>query len=136
MKNLILLLTLTFLCGCAEFAKSDFATVAASPTGSAVIAKTVDDVIHKGLDATATGIDTGNPYLHSVADALRANPQAIVNPTDVQKLFVDYGDPNNKSKFKTLALDLWNVTKNAAIQYGSAKASELLASGLQIGASK
>src|SRR6266436_1844651 len=135
MKRLLTLLAILPLCSCAEFAKSNLALIAASPTGSAVIAKATVDIIHKGLDATATGIDTGNPYLHSVADAIRANPQAIVNPIDIQKVFVDYGDPNNKSKFKTLAADLWNVTKNAAIQYGSTKAAELLASGLQIGAS-
>jgi hypothetical protein len=121
--------------GCAQWNPSTTAThLAATPAGSTIIAKAADDVIQLGLNAAATRIDTGNPYLHSIADAIRANPEGIIDPVDVQKIFTDYGDPVNPHKFKLLAHDVWILAKNAAVRFGKANAAELLATGLQAGA--
>jgi hypothetical protein len=109
--------------------------LAATPAGSKIVSSAADKVIQKGLNAGADKLDaTGNPYLHSVADALRSNPDGIVDPAFVQKIFTDYGDPENKAKFKTLALDVWQLAKDAAIRFGKENAAELLAKGLQDGA--
>lgn len=108
--------------------------LAATPLGAAVIAKTSNSVIDKGLNAGATKIDNGNPYLHALADGLRANEGKILTSEDVQKLAADYGDPANQHKFKSLALDVLNVIKGAAINIGWSAATELAAKGLQQGA--
>lgn len=122
---------LSFLTGCAGTAQH----LAATPAGSQIVSEAADKVIQKGLNAGADKLDsTGNPYLHSVADAIRANPDGIVDPAFVQKVFTDYGDPNNKAKFKTLAADVWTVAKEALKRFGKETAAELLAKGIQAGA--
>lgn len=132
----IVALSAAALClgGCAYFTGTA-QHLAATPAGSEIVSKAADKVIQKGLNAGAARLDaTGNAYLHSVADALRSNPDGILDPAFVQKAFADYGDPNNKTKFKTLSLDIWNIAKEAAIRFGKANAAELLAKGLQDGA--
>jgi hypothetical protein len=108
--------------------------IAKSPAGAAVISEVSNSVIDKGLNAGATKIDTGNPYLHALADGLRANEGKVLTSADVKKIASDYGDPANKSKFKTLALDVWKVIESAALQIGWTSATELAAQGLQKGA--
>jgi len=122
--------------GCASFSAGATARkIASTPAGSELVAKAADKVVQKGLNATADTLDkSGNPYLHSVADAIRANPDGIVDPANVQKIFRDYGDPNNQTKFKTLAWDVWHLAKDAAVRFGKETAAELLARGLQKGA--
>lgn len=120
------------LAGCATTANQ----LAATPAGSQIIASAADKVIQNGLSAGATALEDkwGNPYVHSVADALRTNPNAIVDPVLIQKIFSDYGDPANKAKFKTLALDIWSAAKDAVLRVGKENAAELLAKGMQAGA--
>jgi hypothetical protein len=135
MNTLLAILALAFT-GCASFTGTAN-HLAATPAGSEIVSKAADKVIQKGLNATADKLDaTGNNYLHSVADALRSNPDGILDPAFVQKAFRDYGDPNNKTKFKTLALDIWAIAKEAATRFSKANAAELLAKGLQDGAAK
>lgn len=130
MKTLLIIpLTLSiFFSGCST------TNVAKSPIGAAVIAKTSNIVIDKQLHAAATKLDTGNPYLHSLAVGLRAVEGQILTAEDIKKIAADYGDPHNQHKFKSLALNLWNVIKPAAINIGWAAATELAAVGLQQGA--
>jgi predicted small secreted protein len=128
-----LVLCCFLLTGC-ETLSGSAQRLAASPAGSQIVATAADKVIQMGLSAGATALDNGNPYLHAVADAIRSNPDGIVDPANVQKIFADYGDPANKTKFKTLALDFWKLAKDAAIRFGTANAAELLAKGLQDGA--
>jgi hypothetical protein len=103
---------------------------AKTEAGAVIAAKVADSVIDKGLAAAADAIDKGNPYLHSVAEALRANSGSIVSPADVQRIAINYGDPNNKAKFKTLAGDLWTLLKNATAQLGKVAGTELVAQSL------
>jgi hypothetical protein len=133
MKPILALIVVAFT-GCASLTGTAN-HLAATPAGSKIVSEAADKVIQKGLNAGADKIDsTGNPYLHAVADALRSNPDGIVDPGFVQKAFTDYGDPNNKSKFKTLAADVWTIAKQAALRFGKANAAELLAKGIQDGA--
>lgn len=123
---------------CLAFSLSGCTTtqIAKSPIGAAVIAKTSNSVIDKGLNAAATKIDTGNPYLHALAEGLRANEGKILTAADVQKIVTDYGDPNNPSKFKSLGWNVWEVIKTAAVNIGWSAATEFAAQGLQDGATK
>lgn len=116
------------------FSACSTTNIAKSPIGASVIAKTSNSVIDKQLHAAATKLDTGNPYLHSLAVGLRAVEGQILTAEDIKKIAADYGDPSNKQKFKSLALNLWNVIKPAAINIGWAAATELAAVGLQQGA--
>lgn len=111
--------------GCASWYRP-----ASTQAGSVIIAQATDKAIHSGVNAAAGYIDTGNPYLHSLADALRANSGSIVNPADVQRIAVNYGDPANQHKFKQLGADLWVLLKNATAQYGKVAGTELVAQGL------
>lgn len=123
-----------WLTGCASLSGTAN-HLAATPAGSRIVSQAADKVIQKGLNAGADKLDsTGNPFLHSVADAIRANPDGIVDPAYVQQVFTDYGDPANKSKFKTLAWDIWQVAKEAVKRFGKETAAELLAKGIQDGA--
>lgn len=117
-----------------NFSSCTTTQVAKSPIGAAVIAKTSNSVIDKGLHAGATKIDTGNPYLHALAEGLRANEGKILTAADVQKIASDYGDPNQPNKFKTLGWNIWEVIKTASINIGWSAATELAAQGLQTGA--
>lgn len=133
MKTILALIALAFT-GCASLSGTAN-HLAATPAGSEIVSKAADKVIQKGLNAGADKLDsTGNVYLHSVADALRSNPDGIVDPVFVQKTFRDFGDPANTARFKTLALDIWKIGKEAALRFGKANAAELLAKGLQDGA--
>lgn len=104
---------------------------AASPAGSAIVAKASNTVIDQGLNAGATRIDTGNPYLHAVADGIRANEGKVLTAGDVQKIVTDFGDPANAHKFKTLGVDVWNVISSAVGSIGWSAAEELAAQTLQ-----
>lgn len=128
MKTISLILACALLSGCTS---TQFAS---NPVGAQVIAKTANSVIDKGLHAGATKIDTGNPYLHSLAVGLRANEGKILTAADIQKIATDYGDPMQKEKFKTLAWNIWGIVKNAAINIGWSAATELAAQGIQDGA--
>lgn len=99
--------------------------------GSIIVAHIADKVVESGVIKVADRLDKiDNPYLHSVADALRAHSGDIVNPADVQKLAMDYGDPNNKEKFKTLGKNLFTTLKHAVFQFGKVTGTELVAQGL------
>jgi hypothetical protein len=126
-----ILCALCVLCVSSSCSTTD---IAQSPIGASVIANTSNKVIDKGLNAGATRIDTGNPYLHALAEGLRANEGKILTADDVKKIAADYGDPNNKAKFKTLALDTWQIIKSAALKIGWSTATELAAQGIQKGA--
>lgn len=108
--------------------------LAVSPIGAAVITKASNKVIDNGLNAGATKLDTGNPYLHSLATGLRSVEGKVLTSEDVKKIAENYGDPANQHKFKTLALDVWQVIRDAAVNIGWAAATELAAKGLQDGA--
>lgn len=130
MKTLLLIpLTLSLF-----FASCSTTNIAKSPIGAAVITKTSNIVIDKQLHAAATKLDTGNPYLHSLAVGLRSVEGQVLTSEDIKKIAADYGDPNNQHKFKSLAVNLWNIIKPAAIKIGWAAATELAAQGLQEGA--
>jgi len=130
----LLLCTSPLFTGCSAFTGTA-QHLAATPAGASIVTNAADKVIQKGLNAGADKLDaTGNPYLHAVADALRSNPDGIVDPAFVQKAFADYGDPQNQTRFRTLGIDIWNIAKEAAIRFGKANAAELLAKGLQDGA--
>lgn len=123
---IVFLVPAFMLSGCASWYKP-----AQTEAGAAIVAQVSDKVIKNGIEAAAAKIDeTGNPFLHSVADALRANSGSIVNPADVQRIAVNYGDPNNKTKFQQLGADLWVLLKNAASQFGKVAGTELVAQGL------
>lgn len=126
MKYLILISWLFVSCSTTDIAKTQ--------VGATVIANASNKVVDLGLNAGATKIDTGNPYLHSIAVGIRANEGKLVTAADIQKLVIDYGDPNNKSTMKVLAKDLWSIVKSAAIKVGSSTALELAAQGLEKGA--
>lgn len=135
MKTILALSALAFT-GCASLSGTAN-HLAATPAGAELVSKAADRVVQKGLNATADKLDkTGNPYLHSVADALRSNPDGIVDPAFVQKAFKDYGDPNNQAKFKTLALDVWGIAKEASKRFTKETVAELLARGIQKGATE
>lgn len=135
MKTILALIALAFT-GCASLSGTAN-HLAATPAGSELVSKAADKVVQKGLNAGADKLDkTGNPFLHSVADALRNNPDGIVDPVFVQKAFKDYGDPDNKTKFKTLALDVWGIAKEATKRFTKETVAELLARGIQKGATE
>ncbi len=108
--------------------------VATSPIGAAVITKVSNNVIDQGLNAGVTRLETGNPYLHAVADGLRSVEGQVLTSADVTKIVNDYGDPSNKARFQTLAADVWGVIKTAAVKIGWIAAAEAAAQGLQSGA--
>src|SRR6266404_831896 len=128
--NVAIFVIAIFLPACA----TTFQKVAETPAGSQVIAKTSDKVIQLGLNAAAEQIDTGNPYLHSLADAIRSNPDGLVDPENVAKLVKNFGDPANQHRFRQLGKDLYVTFKDAAVQFGRTNAAELLAEGIQTGA--
>lgn len=131
MKRLTLLLALLILAGCASY------NPVKTEQGSIIVAHVADKVVQSGVIKVADSIDKmDNPYLHSVADALRANSGDIISPADVQKIAVDYGDPNQKEKFKTLGANLWTLVKNATVQFGKVAGTELVATGLNEAADK
>lgn len=130
MKTKLLIICIC-LSGCASY------NPVATKQGSIVTAHVADKVIERGIVKIADSINgIDNPYLHSVADALRAHSGDIINPSDVEKIAVDYGDPNNKEKFKTLGKDLFATLKNAVLQFGKVKGTELVAQGLNTAAVK
>lgn len=139
MKRFLLLAATAFLtssCALLQPSGDTIAKAAATPAGSAIIAQASNAVVNLGLNAGATRIETGNPYLHSIAVGLRANEGQIVTPADVQRIVHDYGDPANKSKMKVLAADLWTLIKGASGRIALSAATELAAQGLQAGAAK
>lgn len=129
------LFILTFLTpGCVKPPSPSITQAAATPIGAAILAKASNNVVDLGLNAGATKIDTGNPYLHSIAVGLRANEGQIIQPSDVQKIVRDYGDPTKPEKMKTLALNLWQLIKSASGRIALSAATELAAQGIQQGA--
>jgi hypothetical protein len=132
---ILLAASLFFLPGCSTQNTAAIAQhFARTPAGSAIVAKASNTVIDQGLNAGATRIDTGNPYLHAVADGIRANEGKILTAEDVQKIVTDYGDPANAHKFKTVAADVWQIIKLAAYRIGWSAAEELAAQTLQTSA--
>lgn len=108
--------------------------LAQTPAGAAIITNASNSVIDKGLNAGATSLDTGNPYLHALADGLRSVEGQVLTSDDVKNIAAKYGDPANAHKFKTLALDVWQIIQREATKIGWAAATELAAQGIQDGA--
>lgn len=135
-KLILLAATALLTSSCSVFHPTGdtIAKAAATPAGAAIIAQASNAVVNLGLNAGATRIETGNPYLHSIAVGLRANEGQIVTPGDVQRIVHDYGDPKNTSKMKVLAADLWSLIKGASGRIALSAATELAAQGLQQGA--
>lgn len=132
MKQLFLILSLCGLIACNTTVRALKPIVVAK--GSDYAAKTADKVVNLGLNKAATALDTGNPYLHPLADAIRAQPDELFDPAGVRKLVDNYGDPNNKTKFKTLTSDLQDIAKQAYGRIDKVALAEAIASGLWNGA--
>jgi hypothetical protein len=134
-KLLLVAVTLFISSACTTTQRNQTLIQAAStPVGAAIVAKASNKVVDLGLNAGATKIDTGNPYLHSIAVGLRANEGQIVTSADVQKIVKDYGDPAKPDKMKDLAMNAWQLIKSASGKIALSAATELVAVGLQQGA--
>lgn len=136
MRARLLLSVFSFLLSTFYFAGCGYNPIATKP-GASIAAGNADRVIQAQAVNLADKIDNpSKPFLHSVATALRENSGDIVNPADVQRLVTNYGDPDNKQKFKQLGADLWTLFKNASAQYGKVKGAEILATALNTAGEK